>query len=469
MANNAEIAQNVMNAIGGTKNVTSVTHCMTRLRFVLKDETIPSDEKVKNIQGVLSLVRNGGQYQVVIGPNVQKVYEEVCRIGGFTQKEAVKEESVAEHSAEKKKLTPKEVGKNIIGYMGGCMTPMIPVMLAGGLFSCINAIFGPGLLKLYGEGSDMQVLFQFLYNAAYYFMPILVGFNAAKLLDINQMLGAYMGCILIAPELISIVDSGEPFAVFGIPCTLNNYSQTVLPIMLSVYAMSLIYKVVKKYMPDFLTTVFTPFLTMLISTPIALCILAPLGSIAGNAISGSLAAFGNATGFFGVAVIAAIWELLVMTGMHMALMMPMMASFFETGVMSGPLVSGNFATWACFGVALGAALRLKKREDKSTAFGFFISGIVGGITEPVLYGLCLRYNRLFLSMAAGGFVGGAYAGITNLCGYSITSPNFLTLLSYAGGTTANLVNGVIGSVLAFAVATIMTYLIGFSKKDLEET
>lgn len=463
MASNKEIAESILNAVGGAENVANTAHCMTRLRLNLKDDTIPKDDDVKNIPGVLGVVRSSGQYQIVIGPNVPKVFEEVNKLGNFAQSAAPKEEK----AAEKEPLTPKKIGKSILNYMSGCMTPMIPVMLAGGLFSSLNAIFGPGLMHLYDESSDIYILFQMLYNAAYYFMPILIGFSAAKQLGVNQLLGAYTGAILIAPALIEMVNSGTAFTALGLPVIMNNYSQTAVPAMLSVAAMGLIYKLIKKYMPDILTTVFTPFLTMLITTPLALCLLAPLGGIIGTAISGGLAAFGTSTGFLGVAVIAAIWEFLVMTGMHLALMMPMMASFFETGVMSGPLVSGNFATWACFGVALGAFLRLRKREDKSTALGFFVSGLVGGITEPTLYGLCLKYSRCFIALVAGGFVGGAYAGIVDLKGYVMTSPNFLSLLGYTGGTTANMIHGVISSVLSLVVAAILAYLFGFSKKDLE--
>lgn len=466
MADNKEIAKNVLGAVGGKENVQNVTHCMTRLRFVLDDENIPKDEEVKKIQGVLGVARSAGQYQVIIGINVPKVYEEICRLGGFAMSEMVDATKDSEKEV-KGKLTVKAAAKNALDYMAGSMTPIIPVMLAGGLFSAMNAILGPGLLKLYAEESNIYILFQMLYNAAYYFLPILVGMNAAKKLNVNQMLGGYLGCILIAPELISMVNEGAGFTVFGIPCQLNNYSQTVIPVILSVFAMSLVYKLVKKILPDILSTVFTPFLTMVISTPIALCLLAPMGSVIGNAISGGLIAFGNATGFFGIGFIAAIWEFLVMTGMHLALIVPMMAAFFETGTMAGPMLGGSFATWACYGVAFGAALRLKNKEAKTNAFGFFASGVLGGITEPTLYGICLQHVRCFGALMLGGFVGGAYAGIVDLHGYVMSTANFLSFLTYTGGTTANLINGIIATLLSFGVAAAATYFIGFTKKELE--
>lgn len=467
MADNKTIAKNVFALVGGKENIIDVTNCMTRLRFHLKDESIVNDEDVKGTDGVLGVVHGGGQYQIVIGPNVKKVCEEVCVLGGFAKQAEVKEDtSDVPDNTVKQKLTPKQVGKNIMGYMAGCMTPMIPVLLAGGMFRAFNSILGPGMLGLYAETSSLYILFDFLYDATLYFMPILVGVNAAKQLGISTMLGGYVGAVLMAPDFVAMVAEGTPFSIIGIPVTMTDYAQTVLPVMISVYAFSLIYKVVDKYMPDLITTIFTPFVSCLISAPIILCLLAPLGSIIGNAISGGLAWFGLHTGFVGIAIISALWEFLVMTGMHLALMMPMMASFFETGVMTGPANAGCFATWACFGVALGAALRLKDKSSKSTAFGAFASGILGGVTEPTLYGICFRYTNCFIGLIAGGFIGGAYAGITNVCQYAMSSANLLSLVGFTGGSTVNLVNGIIACMLSLISAAVVTYMFGFKKKDM---
>ena len=146
----------------------------------------------------------------------------------------------------------------------------------------------------------------------------------------------------------------------------------------------------------------------------------------------------------------------------------MMASFFETGEMTGVMLAGSFATWACFGVALGAALRLKGKAERGNAFGAFVSGILGGVTEPVLYGICLSHVRCFGALMVGSFVGGAYAGIANLTQYVITSANFLSVLSYVGGTNANFIQGIIASLISLVVAAVCTYLFGFSKKELDQ-
>ena len=188
MANNKEIAHQILTAVGGASNLKDATHCMTRLRLYLKDDSIPKDEEVKAIGGVLGVVRGGQQYQIIIGTNVPKVYEELCKLANLTAGKPVEDAKAAAEDAAvaKPKLTPKQVGKNIMGYMAGCMTPLIPVLLAGALFRCINSLCGPELLGLYPAESDLYILFDFLYDAAFYFMPILAGFNAAKQLGITR-------------------------------------------------------------------------------------------------------------------------------------------------------------------------------------------------------------------------------------------------------------------------------------------
>lgn len=467
MDKNKKMAEEILRAVGGTENIEAATHCMTRLRLTLKDDTIPVDEKVKGIEGVIGVNRTESQYQIIIGPNVNKVYDAVCQ-NGLTKdiEQSEKKDNFKEQKRDK--LTWKKVGKNILNYMAGCMTPMIPILLAAGLINAINSICGPDMLGLYTQESNMYILLHFLYQAGFYFMPIFIGINGAKLLGAEPMLGAYMGAILIAPEFMSLIDSGSSFSILGIPVTLTNYSQTAVPAMLSVFVMSMLYKLLNKWMPDVITTIATPLLTILISTPIALCLLAPLGVNIGNLISNGLLLFSEKTGFIGLGVLSALWEFLVMTGMHLALMMPMLASFFETGEMTGAAICGTFATWAVFGVALGAALRMKGKKEKSTSFGFFISGIVGGITEPTLYGLCFNYKRCFVTMILGAFVGGAYASITNVTIYVMTNANFLSLLGFAGGTLTNIINGVVACVLSMVVAAVATFIAGFSKEELKE-
>lgn len=467
MDKNEQMAKSILKAVGGTENIKAATHCMTRLRLSLKDDKIPVDDEIKNIDGVIGVNRTETQFQIIIGPSVAKVYEAVCKQGELNSISETSEAGKEEKN--KKKISWKTVGKRMLNYMAGCMTPLIPVLLAAGLTNAINVICGPDMLGLYTQDSNTYVLLHFIYQAGFYFMPILIGYNGAKNLGAEPMLGAYMGAILIAPEFMSLMDAGNGFTILGIPVTLTDYSQTAVPAMLSVFAMSMIYKFFNKWMPDVVTTIATPILTILISTPLALSLIAPLGVNIGNLISNGLLLFSEKTGFIGLGVLAALWEFLVMTGMHLALMMPMLASFFETGQMSGAALCGTFATWAVFGVALGATLRLKGKKEKGASFGFLVSGIVGGITEPTLYGLCFNHKRCFGTMILGAFVGGVYASITSVTVYIMTNANFLSLLGFVGGSKMNIINGVVSCILSMLVAAVFTYLFGFSKEELTES
>lgn len=459
---NKKIAQAVLEAVGGKDNVTSATHCMTRLRLTLKDMGLPKEEAVKAINGVIGVVQAGGQYQIIIGQNVPKVYAEFCNMTGLAAMEAINENL----DGPKEKLTLKKLGGNIMNYVAGSMTPMIPAMMGAGLCKALVAVLGPGLLNVIGETHNLYILLNLVYDGFFYFLPIMVGFNAAQKMRMPPALGAFMGGILLSPAFVNMVAADTPFDIFGINVTMVNYSQSVMPVLLSVAFMGFLYKALAKVMPDALTTIFTPFLTLVVTVPVSFLLLAPLGTNISNAIGGGIAAFGS-LGFVGSAFIGAIWEFLVMTGMHVPVIMTMMVDFFETGVMTGASVAPNAATWACWGVALGAFLRLKNKQDKSTAGGFFVSGIVGGITEPTLYGLCMKYRRCFITLAIGGAVGGAYLGITKACQYMMPASNFLNLVGFAGGTTANIVNGVIGCILALVAAAVATYFIGFSKDEIK--
>ena len=463
MADNRQIAENVLSAVGGTGNVTNVTHCMTRLRFNLKDDTIPNDEEIKKMSGVLGVVRSGGQFQVIIGQNVPKVYKEVLAIGGFSASAPSEDAG----SARKEKLTPGKVVMNILNYMAGSLTPLIPILIGAAMFKTVLSVLGPDLLGVFTAESDIYKLFDFVYDAGFYFLPIYIGYTAASKIGASPILGMFMGGILLAPDFMAMAGSPEVtrFTVFGIPAMLNDYSQSVIPIILSVWAMSYVEKFFKKIIPDALSTIFVPFLTLLVMLPISLCALAPAGAYIGQYVSSGLIAFGNVGGFIAVAVIAALWEFLVMSGMHVVMIVTVLNVYMSTGYETVIWPAALCATAATFGLALGAFLRIRDREEKSLSLGYFISGIVGGVTEPALYGIGLKYKRPLLALMAGGACGGLYVGLTHAYMYALGATNFLMVLSFSGGSSMNFVNGCIGCLIAMLSAAAFTFLFGFDKND----
>ena len=461
MANNKKIAEEVLAAVGGKENVTNVVHCMTRLRFTLKDQSVPDQEAIKKLDGVIGVVVAGGQFQVIVGQNVPKVYAEVCKIGGFAQQESIDENL----DGPKEKLTLKKVGKNIMDYLAGTMTQLIPIMIAAAMFKTVYVLFGPDILGWISADSDLYVLMDALYNAGFYFMPIYIGYAAARKLGVSPMLGMFMGGILICPGILDVVAAGEPFTVYGIPMRLVNYSQSVMPIIICVWLLSYVEKFFKKYIPDTLSTIFVPFLTMAVMVPVALCAAAPVGQFVGDYVGALLNGMAAHGGILANVVIAALWEFLVMTGMHTVVLIPGVMNLLAGNPDSCVMVAGGMATWAAFGMALGAFFRLKDKKEKSLAAGYFISGFVGGVTEPVLYGIGMKYKRPFICLAIGGALGGLYCGITHVTVYLLGATNFLSVLGYVAGGTGNLVNSIIASLIAMLSTAALTYFFGFDKND----
>ena len=238
---NKKIAENVLVAVGGKDNITSALHCMTRLRLVLKDFNIPNLEEIKNIPGVLGAQVSGGQLQVIIGQNVPHVYKAVCEMTGLETKKAIEENL----DVKKEKLTWKKVGSNILDYLSGSMIPLLPAMIGASLFKTIGVLLGPDTFGMISAESNFILLCNIVYDACFYFLPVYLGFNAAKKLDIPPALGAFAGTVLISPNFIAMATNGQAFSIYGLNVPVNNYSQSVFPVLLSVYALSLIYKLVK--------------------------------------------------------------------------------------------------------------------------------------------------------------------------------------------------------------------------------
>lgn len=459
VADNRKIAADVLEAVGGKDNVTYVTHCMTRLRFNLKDRSRAKEDVVNAVSGVLGSQDAGTQFQVIIGNNVEKVYNELCDLGGFKREDAIDENL----DAPKEKLTLKKVGTNILDYLSGSLTQLIPLLIGAAMFKTVQAILGPQMLGLITEESNLYQLLGFAYDAGFYFMPIYLGYTASKKLGVTPVIGMLLGGILISPNFVAL--AGESFDVYGIPCTVYDYSQTVLPILLSVWVLSYVERFFKRVIPDVLSTALTPFLSLAVMLPVSLCLLAPLGNYCSGALSNLVLAFNSVGGFLAIAVITAVWEFIVMSGMHLVVLSVGMTMLAETGQLDTVFIAIGFAAFAVYGTAFGAMLRMRNREEKGLALGYLASGLLGGVTEPTLYGLCFRHRRTFAGVVVGGFAGGLYAGLTHVVSYMVSNANIFQVVAFAGGDVSNVVNGVITLAICFVVAAVVTYFFGFAKDD----
>ena len=463
-----QIVTDILQEVGGKDNIIQATHCMTRLRLNLKDMGIPNDDKVKTIPGVLGVMRAGGQYQIIIGQTVNEVYDIFIDAIGLSRQTII--ENLDDKDTQKKNGS-KAIFSGILNKVSGSLTPLIPLLVASAMFKMFVAVLGPDMFSVIKPADDLYKALTIVGDAGFYFLPVIIGYTAAKQFNTSPIMGMLLGAIMLDPNYVSIVTSGKPFTVYGIPVSLTNYGSTIVPILLSVWIMSFIYNFLNKHIPVSLRTIFSPTLTMIIMLPLVLCVLGPLGGFLGDYICNAILSFGKLGGvatIIGVALVGALWEFLVITGMHLVMISAMMLIFSQGGYDNFVTLGAVAASLSVAGMSLGAALRLKDNQEKSLAFSFVVASLIGGVTEPALYGVAIRYKRPFIGMMIGGFCGGLYAAITHITAYvMVPVANFIALTAYVGGNSANLVNGVISGVIAFVVAAVATYILGVKSKGAE--
>ena len=368
---NKQIATDVLELVGGAENVAVATNCMTRLRLTLKDNSKADVEKIKKVKGVLGCQFAGSQLQVIIGQNVPKVLAEFVAMSGVKQGAAVDENL----DAPKEKFELKNLPNIILDYLSGSMTQLIPLLMAGGLFRTIAAVLGPTMLGVLSDTDPTYTfLYTTLYEATFTFIPIYLGYAAAKKLGASPVLGMLLGGALMAPSVVSVAtqEGGGIISVYGIQIAAANYQQSVLPIILSVPVLYFVEKFFKKVMPDVLSTVFTPFCTMIVTIPIAFIVLAPIGNEIGSLIANAL--FGLADlGGIGIlivmAILGAFWQLFVVCGMHMPVILLAQVQIIAAGYDPFVFVSTNCAMAAVWGCAFGAFLKMKNPDEKGSCPG----------------------------------------------------------------------------------------------------
>ena len=301
------VADNVLEMVGGKENISFFTHCITRLRFNVKDQSLVRKEEIEKLEGVAGAQWAGEQFQVIIGQEVDDVYKIICEKAGFKPQEAVRDDT--EDAPKDRSL--KGIGKAVLNSLSGCLTPIIPMLIVSAMFKTLTAVLGPDMFNILTDTSDIYTLFTFVGDAAFYFLPIAVGYTSAKKFGANPILGILMGAILIHPTLIDMANTGTEFTVFGIPCLVQSYTSSIFPAILSVWVMSYVERFFDKYTPSVLKAVFAPFLTILVMLPLSLCLLGPAGHFLGEYISNFFLWMGNSGGVFkvlAIAAVAALWQ-----------------------------------------------------------------------------------------------------------------------------------------------------------------
>ncbi len=443
----AELAKAVLEQVGGKENITFFTHCMTRLRFNLKDKSVVDLDAIKKIEGVLGAQWSNEQLQIVIGQAVGDAYNLICDLAGMQKQAAVDED--LDQTPAKKKISISA----FFDVIAGCLTPLISPLIGAGLIKCV-VILG----EMFGwltPDMPTYIVLSFVADAGFYFLPVFIGATAAKKFNASTGLGMLVGAMLIHPNFVSAVPAGTALNIFGIPIYAGSYSSSIFPALISVWVMSYVERFFKKHSPEFLRTILVPFGTILVMMPLTLCVLAPAGSFIGNYISEAIIWLYDVTGFLGVAVLTAVYPLLVMTGMHGALVPYMFQTFASLGyepIVCTACIISNISLGAA---SAGAAVRLKDKTEKSTAVSGAVTAIVGGITEPALYGSCVKYKTPLYGAMIGNFVGGALGGLLHVYAYAFAgSSGILAVTGFIGPTSSN----VIFFILSMAVGALVSFI-----------
>ncbi len=452
-------AKQILQLVGGEKNIESAAHCATRLRLVLKDNKKVNKKQLEAMDEVKGVFESAGQFQIIIGQGaVNKIYE------ALIQDTSISKTSVGEaKKAAMKNMNPLQRFARVLSNI---FVPIIPAIVASGLLMGVL-----GMCSTFGwinPKSGMFILLDMFSNAAFVFLPVLIAFSAAKEFNTNPFLAAALGGIMIHPALQNAWTLGEgiknTITVLGLHVSMVGYQGTVLPILIAVWVMSYIEKALRKIVPNVLDILVTPFLTLMITAFFSLFVIGPIGRFIGDGISFGLQALYNGAGIFAGIILGGFYSTIVITGVHHSF------HAVEAGLLANPQIGKNFLLpiWSMANVAQGGAalavyFKTKNKKIKSIAIPASVSCLLG-ITEPAIFGVNLRFVKPFIAAAIGGALGGAYivfakvsmtaVGVTGIPGTAIVKQGFI-------------VNYLIGLVLAFAGAFIITIVLGF-KDETEE-
>ena len=444
-----EAAPKILAAVGGAENIKTHTHCMTRLRLVLVDKKKVDEAALKAVPGVRGVVDQAGQYQIVIGPSVEQLYNEMLPLMPATGAKAPINENLDEEGKK------ESVVSKVVAFISGCITPALPVLIGSGLISAILALLSNfGIMDK--EGST-YILLNALAGAAYSYLPVLVAFAAARRLRTNEYVA---GFIMLA--LCSAAVSGvEGLTIFGIPVMTVKYTSNIVPALLMVPVMAQLDKLILKVTPDAVKSILRPFILAMVMFPLTLLVLGPIGTIIGSALA-NFCVWLTSFGGLSMAVLSALHPLLVMVGMH-TIITPLIVNEITTVGSSLLFSKALAANLAIAGAALAVGVKAKNAENKQAGLSTGVTALLS-VTEPALYGCLIRLKKPLVSAIIASAITGIFIGVFDVRAYATASCSFLTLPIFMGGTMTNFYLACAAAVLATVLGFVITWFIGFDEE-----
>lgn len=469
MSKYEELSKNIVKNVGGKENISSLTHCVTRLRFVLKDEDKAKDEVLKNMDGVVTVMKSGGQYQVVIGNHVADVFQEVCKVAGIS------EDAPTESNSKKKK--PLDA---FIDIISGVFQPALGVMTAAGMLKGLNALFTA--LGLYSVDAGIYIVLNAIGDAIFMYFPIILGYTAAKKFGMKPFVGLVIGAVLCYPtiqlstlsvgtEPLYTLFSGTVFSspvyldFLGIPIIAIDYTSTVIPVILICYFGSKVEKISEKFIPEVLKSFFVPMFTLLISLVLGFIFIGPISTFLSTLIAQFVVGIKDISPLLAGLFMGGFWQILVVFGLHWGLI-PIYINNITSLGFDTVMVTFFATTFAQTAVVFAIMLKTKNKKLRNLCIPATISGVFG-ITEPAIYGVTLPRKKPFIISCIASAIGGAYLGYAGLREYIMGGMGifeFPSFINPADGDMHYMVVAAIGSVIAMVIAFVLTY---FTYKDEE--
>ena len=448
---NHKIALQIIDGVGGKENVSGLTHCFTRLRFVLKDESKASKDKVSSIEGVIQVVEASGQFQVVLGNKVEAIYDEIMPL---------LENPATEDDEHDKKVG---IGTKILNVVTAIFTPTIPAIAASGMLKgilAVAALIGLNVYHVDIKTFNTYIILNAASDALFYFMPVILARSAAKVFKTNEYIAMTLGATLCYPTLVELMTGNKAVTLFGIGITKANYVSSVVPIIIAVFVLAYVEKFVKKIMPDVLKIIMVPTLSLLIMVPATLMIFGPIGIYIGNAVNWAYHYIMNLSPILLGAFVGGIWCVLVIFGAHRAIIPIGINDVAKTG-RQNLLAFAGAANFSQAGAALGVFFRTKNKNLKTVAASATVTALFG-ITEPAIYGANLRLKKPMVYAVISGALGGALMGWGGSYGNAFANQGVLTIPVYASAGTKAFICYILGCLIAFGGACILTVILGFN-------
>lgn len=449
-----KVGKEVLQQVGGKDNVVNITHCATRLRFELVDKKKVNTKQLESIEGVISVVDGGGQYQVIIGNEVQTAFKEIQKEIG------------TENSKSRKETTEKEnLVSRLISVISTTFTPMIPAITGAGMVKAILAVLT--LTGLLSDSSQTYIILNTIADAAFYFMPILLAYGASIKFDVSPILAITVAGILLHPNISQLFSTGESVTFIGIPVLAADYAGSVLPIILTVWIMSYVDRFAEKVSPSFIKFFTKPMLIFLIMGPLALIIIGPFGTLLNDLVASAAEWINGKAEWLIPFLMGGLQPFLVVTGTAWAMtpIATMQLSKNGSEMINGPgMLASNIAQ---SGATFAVAVKTKNKELKQLAASSGITALMG-ITEPSLYGVTLKLKTPLIAAMIGGALGGLYAGLSGLVRYAFVSPGLAALPAFIGENPMNIVHAIITCLISFIATFFIAYIIGFEDIPDEE-